>query len=165
MKKNLLGFVFICICFFSCISEETTTYYLIRHAEKERKDTTNRDPNLNKKGRERAVRWANYFKNIPLESIYTTDYKRTQQTATPTAKTKDITLKRNNPNTLYNSIFQLNTKGKSVLVVGHSNTTPAFANSILGEEKYQNMKDDDNATLFIVTIKGDLKTSTTVKVN
>jgi 2,3-bisphosphoglycerate-dependent phosphoglycerate mutase len=165
MKKNVFIFLFISIGFFSCISDETTTYYLIRHAEKERTDATNKDPKLNQQGQERAEQWANYFKNTPLDAIYTTNYKRTLQTATPAAKAKNIALQSYSPNKLYDSIFQQNTKGKTVLVVGHSNTTPAFVNRILGEEKYPNMEDNDNATLFIVTIRGNKKTSTTQKVH
>ena len=66
---------------------------------------------------------------------------------------------------MYDSIFRSETKGKTVLVVGHSNTTPVFANKILGEKKYENMDDNDNASLFIVTISGDNKTSKVEKVN
>ena len=65
---------------------------------------------------------------------------------------------------MYDSIFQKETKGKSVLVVGHSNTTPFFVNEILGEKKYKDMSDSDNASLYIVTITGDKKTSKIKKV-
>ena len=60
---------------------------------------------------------------------------------------------------MYDSIFQQETKGKTVLVVGHSNTTPAFVNKILAEEKYKDIDDNNNANLYIVTISGDEKTS------
>ena len=66
---------------------------------------------------------------------------------------------------MFDSIFQVNTKGKTVLVVGHSNTTPVFANKILGEKKYENMDDNDNSSLYIVTISGDQKKSKIEKVN
>ena len=66
---------------------------------------------------------------------------------------------------MYDSIFVQETKGKSVLVVGHSNTTPVFVNSIIGVKKYNNMDDNDNASLYIVTIIGDKKTSIIEKVN
>jgi len=36
------------------IAQEVTTYYLIRHAEKERIDPSNRDPHLTIEGKERA---------------------------------------------------------------------------------------------------------------
>ncbi len=51
--------------------------------------------------------------------------------------------------------FIKNTKGKSVLVVGHSNTTPGFANKLIGKEVYQDIDDTNNTNLYIVTIKGE----------
>ena len=89
---------------------------------------------MNKKGLERAKRWAEYFKNIDLDAVYSTNYKRTMQTATPTAESKKLEIKIYSPRRMYDSIFQKETKGKSVLVVGHSNTTPFFVNEILGEK-------------------------------
>lgn len=89
MKKCIPLFLFIFIVFNSCTSDETTTYYLIRHAEKDRTDTSNKNPNLNLEGLERAKKWASYFKNIELDAVYSTNYNRTQQTATPTAEGKN----------------------------------------------------------------------------
>ena len=70
-----------------------------------------------------------------------------------------------NPRNMYDSIFIAETKGKSVLIVGHSNTTTVFANKILGENKYENMDDNDNASLYIVTISENKKESKIEKVN
>ena len=159
MKKFLLLVVFAFSLLSSCIPEKKTTYYLIRHAEKDRTDTLNKNPNLNKKGQERAKRWANYFKNIDLDAIYATKYYRTIQTAKPTAKSKGLGVTNYDSRTMYDSVFQKETKGKKVLIVGHSNTTPVFVNKILGEKKYKNMNDKDNASLYIVTISNK-KTST-----
>ena len=44
--------------------------------------------------------------------------------------------------------------GKTVLIVGHSNTTPAFVNKILGTEKFTSLEDDDYNSLFIVYKQG-----------
>ena len=41
--------------------------------------------------------------------------------------------------------------GKTVLVVGHSNTTPQFVNAILGVDRYSDIQDNNNANLYIVT--------------
>ena len=59
---------------------------------------------------------------------------------------------------MYSKEFINNTKGKTVLVVGHSNTTPSFVNKVLNEEKYQNINDSVNGNLYIVTIKNQSKT-------
>ena len=157
MNKFFFLILFTFTLFTSCVKNEsnTTTYYLIRHAEKDRTDKTNRNPNLNEKGLERAKKWAIYFKNIDFDAVYSTNYNRTIQTATPTANSKKLEIIKYNPRKVYGAVFQKETKGKTVLVVGHSNTTPAFANKILGEKKYANIDDNDNSKLFVVMIKGD----------
>jgi 2,3-bisphosphoglycerate-dependent phosphoglycerate mutase len=165
MKKFIALFIFIFTVFNSCTSDETTTYYLIRHAEKDRTDTSNKNPNLNLKGLERAEKWASYFKNIELDAVYSTNYNRTQQTATPTAGSKELVIQSYNPSKMFDSLFQQNTKGKTVLIVGHSNTTPVFANKIVGEKKYDNMNDHDNASLYIVRLSGGKVSSKIEKVN
>ena len=155
MKKLLFLVTFAFTLFSSCVENETkTVYYLIRHAEKDRTDKINRNPNLNKKGLDRAKKWATYFTDIELDAIYSTNYNRTLQTATPTANSKKLEIIKYNPRKMYDAVFQKETKGKTVLVVGHSNTTPAFANAILGEKKYTNIDDNDNSKLFILTLKG-----------
>jgi len=134
------------------VENDITTYYLIRHAEKDRSDKTNRNPNLMETGEARAQRWAEYFKEIDLDAVYSTKYNRTTQTATPTAQWHELEVENYDVGSMYDRTFQFATKGKKVLIVGHSNTTPTFVNTILGEEKYPWMHDKDNSSLFIVTL-------------
>lgn len=129
-----------------------TTYYLIRHAEKDRSNANEKDPFLTQMGTERAENWATVFKDIPFDMVYSTNYNRTKATAQPTATSKDIELSIYDDKQMYNESFQNETKGKTVLVVGHSNTTPAFVNAILREKKYEDIPDNENGTLFIVTV-------------
>ena len=63
---------------------------------------------------------------------------------------------------MYNLEFQQKTKGKTVLIVGHSNTTPAFVNAILKNKKYGDLPDDENGGLFIVTVTPNNKVSSQV---
>lgn len=138
----------------SIINSKTSVYYLIRHAEKDR-TTPSKDPKLTEKGLKRAANWANIFEEIDFDLIYSTDYKRTQQTALPTALEKKLVIQSYDPDNLYNQIFKGKTKGKTVLVVGHSNTTPILVNTIIGEQKYKQIDDTDNGKLFIVTVAGN----------
>lgn len=165
MKNLLLSFILVITL--SCaktknetkINEETTTYYLIRHAEKDKSDANNQNPNLVVKGLKRAKNWSNHFKNIDLDAIYSTDYKRTIETALPTAMDKDIEITPYNPKTLDLKTFLEDTKNKTVLIVGHSNTTPSFVNKIIGEEKYESIDETINNKLFTVTIQDNNITS------
>ncbi|WP_026933946.1 SixA phosphatase family protein [Christiangramia echinicola] len=135
--------------------EPVSTYYLIRHAEKDRSDSSNRNPNLKKEGLERAKKWAEVLKNIDLDAVYSTDYNRTMQTAKPLADLNKLNIIKYDASKLFDENFEKATKGKTVLVVGHSNTTPQFANAILGEKKYEDLDDSENGALLIVQIMED----------
>lgn len=136
-------------------TEDMTTYYFIRHAEKVEKDPQNKDPFLTKAGLERAEKWAEIFREIEFDLIFSTDFNRTRKTAETIADTqeKPVTIydarKENDPE------FQEKTKGKTVLVVGHSNTNPAFVNSILQEEKHLALDEKEYGSVFIVHVAPD----------
>ncbi|WP_394748575.1 SixA phosphatase family protein [Spongiimicrobium salis] len=168
---KLLIFVFFLTSFLSCKEEEkpveetsiatvTSTFYLIRHAEKDRSDPNNIDPELTQKGLGRAMHWAEILEEVDLDAIYTTDFERTVMTASPTSVKKDITPLYYDPRDVNIKTFKSQNLGKNVLVVGHSNSTPDFANKLLGEEKYSAMDHSDNGSLFIVTIINEKVTST-----
>ena len=168
MKKIvLLLLIFTCTINFEASAQENevTTYYFIRHAEKVRKGKSNDNPSLKRKGIKRAKKWSVVFENIPFDVIYSTNYKRTIQTATPTAKSKDLEVQFYNPRELYSSEFKDHTKGKTVLVVGHSNTTPQFVNKILGIKKYAAIEDNNNANLYILTISDNILSDALLKID
>ena len=164
MKKLVLIFSLLFISLAS-YSQEVTTYYFIRHAEKLRVDKTDANPNLNYDGFKRAEAWREVFYNIPFNAIYSTDYNRTKLTAKSTADSKNLPLLLYNPSDLYSKAFQNNTKGKTVLIVGHSNTTNVFANKVLGVERYDEINDNNNSNLYIVTVIDGKATSSLLKIN
>jgi len=139
--------------------EQPTTYYLIRHAEKDRSDKTNRNPHLTEAGKKRAIHWANVLKDVELDMVFSTDYHRTKETALPTAKAHNLELQIYDPRSVDIKQFMQNTKGKNILIVGHSNTTPLFVNALLNEKKYPLIADDNNANLYIVTVTSKNKIS------
>ena len=167
--KKLLLIILLFFCF-GCenTSEEktnTTTYYLIRHAEKDKSDPSNKNPKLIEKGLKRAKNWSNYFKKVDFDAVYSTNYKRTMETALPTATRQDLEITPYNPKTLDIKTFLEETKNQTVLIVGHSNTTPAFVNKIIGEEKYQAIDETINSKLFMVTINKEKTTSKVIEVD
>ncbi|RKE95109.1 SixA phosphatase family protein [Ichthyenterobacterium magnum] len=145
------------------ISTETTTYYFIRHAEKDRSDKTNRNPHLTEIGKDRAEHWSKILKHVKFDAVYSTDYNRTKETAQPTATKNSVDITLYNPRNIDGKTFMNATKGKTVLIVGHSNTTPMFVNAILGKEKYKDINDSNNGNLYTITII-DGKTSDQVLV-
>ncbi|HBU78582.1 MAG TPA: histidine phosphatase family protein [Muricauda sp.] len=142
-----------------------STFYFIRHAEKDRTDPENPDPELNQDGLDRAIRWAEVFDAIPLDIVYSTNYERTSMTAAPTSVKKDIDIKYYDPSSLDIEAFKLENEGKNVLVVGHSNTTPMLVNKVIGEEKYDQMDDSDNSSLFIIRIIDGVPTDIRLKMD
>jgi len=147
------------------VNETVSTFYFIRHAEKVKSDTKNPDPELNQEGLGRAIFWAKVFEPIALDEIYSTDYERTKMTAAPTSVQKNIPVKYYDPRTIDALAFLTDNLGKKVLVVGHSNTTPEFVNQILGEKKYPQMDENDNGSLYTITIIGNTATSTVLNID
>lgn len=143
-------------------NEIETTYYFIRHGEKDR-STKGNNPPLKKIGQERAENWAKVLQDKKIDLVYSSNFKRTQQTAAPTAKLFSTDVKSYSVKKLNDSSFQKATKGKTVLVVGHSDTTPKFVNLILGKEKYKDIDDSNNSNLYKVVIykNGKMKSSLT----
>ena len=148
MKKFLLllTLLFLNISF---AQSKITTYYFIRHAEKV---DNSQNPDLSEKGLKRAELWNNIFSEVDFDEIYSTDYKRTLQTASPTATTKKIEIKLYNPKTINIESFKKETLGKKVLIVGHSNTTPKFVNQMINQNLFTDIEDETFGNLYIVTI-------------
>lgn len=163
---SLLLFVFISIS--GCKEDQklagtdldpvVSTFYFVRHAEKDRSNPDNVDPELNQKGLGRAMHWAEILNEIDIQAVYSTDYERTSMTAAPTVVKKDLMIQYYNPGEIDIAAFKAENLGKNVLVVGHSNTTPDFVNKMIGEQKYASMDDTDNGSLFIVQQIGDMTT-------
>ena len=137
-----------------------SNFFFIRHAEKDSSNPEDPDPELNQKGLGRAMHWAEILNDVPMDAIYSTDYARTSMTAAPTAVKQDVTVQYYDPGSLDIQAFLAENTGKNVLVVGHSNTTPELVNRMIGEERFGNMEEDDNGSLFVVTRIG---TKTTVQ--
>ena len=149
--KKLVVLLVILFCSLSSFAQEVSAYYLVRHAEKDRSDKTNSNPKLTEEGKQRALKWSSVFGDVAFDAVYSTNYLRTTATAQPTATAQGLEIQFYNPSELYSKEFQQATMGKTVLVVGHSNTTPQFVNAILGAERYSDIQDDNNANLYIVT--------------
>ena len=147
------------------LAQEATTYYLIRHAEKDRSDPSNSNPELTLEGRQRSQRWSAVFERIALDAVYSTNYLRTIQTASPTAEAHHIAIQFYDPRALYSEEFKASTTGQNVLIVGHSNTIPELANAILGEQQFENIPDDINSYLYVITVIDNYANSILFKID
>ncbi|GJM36409.1 MAG: phosphoglycerate mutase [Saprospiraceae bacterium] len=128
-----------------------TTFILVRHAEKA--DDGTKDPDLTDVGKARAERLATLLQPNGIEAVYSTAYKRTRQTAEPLATTLNLPIQEYDPKAtdLAKELIKAN-QGKTVLVVGHSNSTPTLVNQLIGKEKYSELDESVYGKLYVVTI-------------
>ena len=148
------------------MQEAPTQYYFIRHAEKEATDPQDRNPQLSEAGIKRTAKWAEVFEKVEFDLIYSSNYHRTMNTARAVADKQHKKVGVYDPKKLNDPAFKEKTKGKTVLIVGHSNTNPAFVNLVLGENKYQDLDEKEYGSLFIVTLSpGGEKTSQVIFIN
>lgn len=136
-------------------TNQITTYYLVRHAEKDRTNPQDKNPNLNSEGLMRAENWKTILSNISFDLVYTTNFNRTQQTALPLANHHKLQPQIYDAKNFIKQDFLETTQGKNVFIVGHSNTTPEIVNTLIGQNKYKEIDDSENGSLFIVTINGE----------
>ncbi|RTY84897.1 phosphoglycerate mutase [Flavobacterium sp. ZB4P23] len=146
MKKFLALFT---LLFLNISFGQSTTYYFIRHAEKV---DNSQNPDLFEKGLKRAEKWNTIFSEISFDEIYSTDYKRTLQTASPTATTKKMKVKLYDPKNIPIEVFKKETIGKKILIVGHSNTIPNFVNQMINQNSFTDIQDKTFGNLYIVTM-------------
>ncbi|MBU1011914.1 MAG: histidine phosphatase family protein [Bacteroidetes bacterium] len=154
MRKVILAFCFLLIIT-SSFSQKVSTYYLIRHAEKQVVDNPN--PELTEEGILRAENWAIIFKDIKFDAVYSTDYLRTIATSQPTAQSQNLEITLYHPTKIDIKQFLKETEGKTVLIVGHSNTIPVFVNKLIEKEKYKDIEDDNFGNLYIVEVTKTLR--------
>ena len=129
-----------------------TSFYFIRHAEKNTSNPADKDPNLITEGILRAARWSSVMDHIPFETIYSTDYNRTRNTAHPIAEKKNLPLTLYNPKNFDQRVFRKENRGKTVLIVGHSNTVPSMVNAFIGQDLYKQIDDKNYSNLYIINI-------------
>jgi len=138
-----------------------TIIYLVRHAEKAKEG--GKDPLLTTEGQARATRLSAILKEAGIDRVYSTIYQRTQLTAKPTADNLATGMMIYDPRDLKGFAKQLkNRDGSSILVVGHSNTTPTLVNELIGEEQFPMIEESEYGNLFRVTISEDGKGTATL---
>jgi broad specificity phosphatase PhoE len=122
---------------------------IVRHAEKATNGGT--DPDLSSAGRTRADALARILKDSGITGIFTSEFKRTQETAAPTAISAHVTptvVAAKDTAALVAKLHQLN---GNALVVGHGDTIPNLVKA-LGINVPVNISDADYSELFIVTL-------------
>ena len=124
----------------------------MRHAEKEAGD----DPQLTPAGQERAQKLAACLAKVKLDAVFSTDFQRTRLTAQPVATRQGLDIQIYDPKDLPAFAAQLQQEyaGKTVLVVGHSNSTPALVGLLDSTKVYPAFAESEYGNIVQVTISG-----------
>jgi broad specificity phosphatase PhoE len=145
--KALALFLFVFVS--ASIASAQPVVVIVRHAEKVADGGT--DPDLSAAGRARADALARILKDSGITGIFTSEFKRTQETAAPTATSAHLTptvVAAKDTAALVAKLHQLN---GNALVVGHGDTIPNLVKA-LGINVTVNIPDADYSELFIVTL-------------
>ena len=130
-----------------------TTVILIRHAERL---TTpgNNDPHLSAAGKSRAQLLLHVLSRAEVSAIYTSEFIRTKETAQPLAEALGLSpIEATNAEDIKTDIL-LNHAGKTVLVVGHTNTVPEVIR-LFGDNSDHEIADEEFDNMFVATVLGE----------
>jgi broad specificity phosphatase PhoE len=141
------------------LDAQASTIVLVRHAEKT--DTT-RDPDLSVSGIARAEDLRTALTAFPLQAIFVSEYRRTAETAAPTAGAFHLTptiiaIQGDKPVQATATAAAINSMapGSAALVIGHSNTVGLLI-AALGGPQVPALCDGEYATLFVLELPIDL---------
>lgn len=164
MLRGSLAFLFISTGLIGCADKTLTpnialagsaeaeaTFYLVRHAEK---ILTGDDPALSEVGYARAEALSQTLSGVKFDGIYSTDTRRTRDTATPTLAGSGLELKLYNGRDLGGFAQSLTDASGNYLIVGHSNTTPDLAEALGGEGGAPIVEADEYDRLYVLTRTG-----------
>ncbi len=157
------NFLFLLLALFLFASAETCLYaqkitvILVRHAEKDISPGADKvNPDLTEAGRQRALRLVEKVKGYKPNEIFASNFIRTKLTATPLARKFGLPVHLYDPKNLPELYDLIMTTNKRVfLIVGHNNTTPALANMLLKQEKYQTLPETEYGKIFVIKIDKD----------
>jgi len=127
------------------------TLYLVRHAEKQ--SDGSRDPALTEIGKNRSEQLAVWFQDKGITEIWSSDYKRTRDTAMPLVTGLGLELSIYDPRNLPDLVKELSHQRRTALIVGHSNTTPELAR-LLCDCFIADMDESEYDRLIILSVVG-----------
>src|SRR6476620_11235746 len=123
--------------------------FIVRDAEKA--STGGKDPDLSVEGKKRADALAHILKDSQISSVFVTEFKRTQETAAPTARAAHVSPTVLPANDIGALAEKLRALTGNTLVVGHGNTIPDLLKA-LGIATPVSIPEDDYTEIFAVLL-------------
>ena len=144
--------------------QATTTVIFVRHAEKATMPAD--DPGLSPAGQRRVAELTRQLVDADvvagIDAVYSTPYRRTEETARPIAEALDLPLNTYDAadtEAIMEHIVKVH-KGKVILVVGHSNTLPALIGNMGASKRVPEIAEGEYDNIYIVSIPWFGKTKT-----
>ena len=151
MKQCITFFLLVLMSSHSLFAKQSVIY-LVRHAEVLYKNGNN-NPSLTEVGKERAKSLQAFLTDKPITKVLATRYKRTQETASPTASFKKIPVEVEDLNEkIVAEILSL--QHEALLIASHSNTIPKIL--YLVGATTEELPEIDHSVfnkIFILTVK------------
>jgi broad specificity phosphatase PhoE len=122
---------------------------VVRHGEKA--SAGGNDSELSVAGQKRAEALARVLKDSQITAVFVTEFKRTQQTAAPTAKAAHLSPIIVPANDVPALVTKLRTLTGNALVVGHGNTIPDLM-KVFGITTPVTIPEDDYTEIFLVSL-------------
>ncbi|MEO5754828.1 MAG: phosphoglycerate mutase family protein [Chthoniobacterales bacterium] len=134
------------------LGEEPRIIFLVRHAERaDAGGPAQSDPGLSQIGRARAATLATQLRDANIATIYSSEFKRTQQTAAPLAASLGIKVQTVPAKEDKALLARLKNGEGNAFVVGHSNTVPENIRA-LGVSTPVTIGESDYDDLFLVVL-------------
>ena len=147
MSRTLLMLV-IATLFAQCHS---TRIYIVRHAEKSTMPAG--DPDLTAEGRARAQALADLLRDKDIRQIYSTETRRTRQTAEPLSLQVGVPVAPYANDTLLKFLYRVLDAEQNTVIVGHSNTVLKMLDEWSLSLAKQDIPDNDYDNLFVISAK------------
>ena len=138
-------------------TQAQTTVWIVRHAEKDLKNPSDPDPALSLDGQDRAKDLATLLLPQRILAVYSTPFKRSRQTAEPTAYGHGVTVQTYDPAdpaALAASVLRQH-KGGSVVIVAHSNTVLELVEAFGIKRPMPALSEDRYDYVFSVNVQGN----------
>lgn len=151
-----LWFIVAFLCISACGQQDTTTIFLLRHAEKV-EPFPDDDPPLTDLGKARAKALSAQLSVDSIHAFYSTDFLRTRQTLAPVSASMQAEIQTDEAHDysgLADRVKQRH-KGQNVLVAGHSNTVLPIIEALGAEPPLDSIGHQDYDYLFKVSLKGN----------
>jgi len=145
-------------------SQATTTIIFVRHAEKDL--SQGKDPPLSEAGQRRVAELTRQLVDADvvagIDAIYSTPFKRTQETVRPLAEALDLPINNYEATDTEEVLANIlrKHKGKIILVAGHSNTVPVLIANLGASKKVPPINENEYDNIYVISIPWFGKTKT-----